>query len=232
MKPRVPPHPTGEAGEPATPTARAPDGTCCLCLPLPASACLCDMPSQMRCRMRVACPAALVRHRQKRVYVRILYGCSDNVNQPRTTSGGFSTARRDLAGNPRRSHNHIMHTHTLPPRRGPSESRRLSSHGSTRPQDNFPGQLILRLFTGREKSPPGLFPGRKTSGFHGSFACVSGKACGFPGSFARAIASLRSRRLFVHSLLTGRGKSPPGLFPRRKTSGFHGSYAPAIASLR
>jgi hypothetical protein len=39
----------------------------------------------------------------------------------------------------------------------------------------------------RGKSPPGLFPGMKTSGFHGSRA---------PG-----IASLRSSRLFVHSLL-------------------------------
>jgi len=32
--------------------------------------------------------------------------------------------------------------------------------------------------------------------------------------------------------LTGRGKSPPGLFPGAKTSGFHGSCAPAIASMR
>ena len=33
-------------------------------------------------------------------------------------------------------------------------------------------------------------------------------------------------------LLAARGKSPPDVFPRMKTSGFHGCYAPAIASLR
>jgi len=32
--------------------------------------------------------------------------------------------------------------------------------------------------------------------------------------------------------LTGRGKSPPDVFPRLKTSGFHGSCAAGIASLR
>ena len=32
--------------------------------------------------------------------------------------------------------------------------------------------------------------------------------------------------------LAGRGKSPPDVFPRMKTSGFHGRYASAIASLR
>jgi prepilin-type N-terminal cleavage/methylation domain-containing protein len=32
--------------------------------------------------------------------------------------------------------------------------------------------------------------------------------------------------------LVGRGKSPPDVFPRMRTSGFHGSCAPAIASLR
>jgi hypothetical protein len=58
------------------------------------------------------------------------------------------------------------------------------------------------------------------------------KTSGFYGSGAPAIASLRSSRLFVHSLLAGRGKSPPRLFPGMKTSGFHGSCAPAIASLR
>ena len=49
---------------------------------------------------------------------------------------------------------------------------------------------------------------------------------------APAIASLRSSRLFIHSLLAGRGKSPPDVFPQTKTSGFHGCYAPGIASLR
>jgi hypothetical protein len=58
------------------------------------------------------------------------------------------------------------------------------------------------------------------------------KTSGFHGCYAPAIASLRSSRLFVRSLLSGRGKSPPDGFPRAKTSGFHGCYAPAIASLR
>jgi len=41
-----------------------------------------------------------------------------------------------------------------------------------------------------------------------------------------------SARRRVRLALTGRGKSPPGLFPGMKTSGLHGSCAPAIASLR
>jgi len=49
----------------------------------------------------------------------------------------------------------------------------------------------VATLTGRGKSPPGLFPGRKTSGFH--------------GSCAPEIASLRSSRLFIHSLLTNSG---------------------------
>jgi len=48
-------------------------------------------------------------------------------------------------------------------------------------------QRVKPLLAGRGKSPPGLFPGMKTSGFRGS--CAAG------------IASLRSSRLFIHSLL-------------------------------
>ena len=47
-----------------------------------------------------------------------------------------------------------------------------------------------RLLSGRGKSPPGLFPGTKTSGVH--------------GSCAPAIASMRPSRLLIHSLLPAR----------------------------
>jgi len=47
-----------------------------------------------------------------------------------------------------------------------------------------------RLVPGRGKSPPGLFPGTKTSGVH--------------GSCAPAIASMRPSRLLIHSLLPAR----------------------------
>jgi len=57
----------------------------------------------------------------------------------------------------------------------------------------------------RGKSPPDVFPRMKTSGFHGCFA---------PG-----IASLRSSRLFIHSLPAARGKSPPDVFPRAVKKG-------------
>jgi len=40
------------------------------------------------------------------------------------------------------------------------------------------------------------------------------------------------RPVVSRTLLAGRGKSPPDVFPRTKTSGFHGCCAPGIASLR
>jgi len=73
----------------------------------------------------------------------------------------------------------------------------------------------------------------RRGGLEGSAQPLAGtKTSGFHGSCAPAIASMRPSRLFIHSLLSGRGKSPPGLFPGPKTSGFHGSCAPAIASMR
>jgi len=90
--------------------------------------------------------------------------------------------------------------------------------GRSRQSRAHEGPAGLSPLQARGKSPPDVFPGMKTSGFH--------------GSCAPAIASLRLSRLFVHSLLAARGKSPPDVFPRMKISDFHGSYAPAIASLR
>jgi hypothetical protein len=72
----------------------------------------------------------------------------------------------------------------------------VSARLSLRPAEAF-RRLWAGLLNGRGKSPPGLFPGMKTSGFRGRFA---------PGT-----SSLTCGRLF-NSLLTGRGKSPPGLF--------------------
>jgi hypothetical protein len=43
------------------------------------------------------------------------------------------------------------------------------------------------VLAGRGKSPPDVFPRTKTSGFHGSCARVSEKACGFPGSAKPAL---------------------------------------------
>jgi hypothetical protein len=44
-------------------------------------------------------------------------------------------------------------------------------------------------------------------------------------------ASSACGRLFFDSLLAGRGKSPPRLFPGEKTSGFHGRFTPGTSSM-
>ncbi len=92
---------------------------------------------------------------------------------------------------------------------GKVRGRRVVGRSGRRPTRRSPGGR--RTLACRGKSPPDLFYGMKTSGFH--------------GSSAPAIASLRSSTLFIHSLLAGpaecRGRSDGGYRspPRRGAGG-------------